>query len=423
MINALLTASMLVSFTAVPFTANAAVTSLPVIQVNEKMYEVANIKDLDTIRNMINDFITESKIGLKVVAKDKISEKYADKYVFLRWHTNNVAEYDIFGEFLANSNIDNKLLQFIPFNPDDEETELNRISKLLYYYVKDNNIPATIWGVDPEYTEDKVTVEYYWKNENVPEIIKTYLAENNIDVTLINFAVEESATIKKITDLDTIEKLLADYIAENHLDAKVYRQNEGIEEIDKYVYVSYYYSKTDVADKIKAFIVAKNIDSDLIFYALAEDGKKEPITDLDIIEKLLSDYIAENHLDAKVYRQNEGIEEIDKYVYVSYYYSKTDVADKIKAFIEEKNINSDFIYYALAENTESVKGDANCDGQLDMADAVLIMQALANPNKYGLDGTAEVHLTEQGKINGDMDGDGLTVGDAQAIQKILLGLE
>ena len=36
-------------------------------------------------------------------------------------------------------------------------------------------------------------------------------------------------------------------------------------------------------------------------------------------------------------------------------------------------------------------GDANCDGSVDMADAVLIMQALANPNKYGLDGTAEHH--------------------------------
>ena len=74
-------------------------------------------------------------------------------------------------------------------------------------------------------------------------------------------------------------------------------------------------------------------------------------------------------------------------------------------------------------SSEAVKGDANCDGQLDMADAVLIMQALANPNKYGLGGTADRHLTEQGKLNGDMDGDGLTVGDAQTIQKMLLGLE
>ena len=51
------------------------------------------------------------------------------------------------------------------------------------------------------------------------------------------------------------------------------------------------------------------------------------------------------------------------------------------------------------------------------------MQALANPNKYGECGTDENHLTLQGKVNGDMNGDGITVGDAQAIQKILLGLE
>lgn len=70
----------------------------------------------------------------------------------------------------------------------------------------------------------------------------------------------------------------------------------------------------------------------------------------------------------------------------------------------------------------AVEGDSNCDKQMDMADAVLIMQALANPNKYGIDGTAEHHLTEQGKFNGDMDGDGITVGDAHTIQKMLLGL-
>ena len=74
------------------------------------------------------------------------------------------------------------------------------------------------------------------------------------------------------------------------------------------------------------------------------------------------------------------------------------------------------------EPIEVLRGDANCDGQIDLSDAVMIMQALANPNKYGLDGTAELHLTEQGKINGDMNGDGLTVGDALAIQNVLLGL-
>ena len=70
-----------------------------------------------------------------------------------------------------------------------------------------------------------------------------------------------------------------------------------------------------------------------------------------------------------------------------------------------------------------LKGDANCDEQVDMSDSVIIMQALANPNKYGINGTAEHHLTEQGKLNGDMNDDGLTVGDAQTIQKKLLGLD
>jgi hypothetical protein len=76
-----------------------------------------------------------------------------------------------------------------------------------------------------------------------------------------------------------------------------------------------------------------------------------------------------------------------------------------------------------SELSEKLLGDTNCDGQVDMADAVLIMQALANPNKYGLNGTAENHITEQGKLNGDMNGDGLTVGDAQAIQYRLLGIK
>ena len=76
----------------------------------------------------------------------------------------------------------------------------------------------------------------------------------------------------------------------------------------------------------------------------------------------------------------------------------------------------------LVGDIAPAKGDTNCDGQLDMADAVLIMQSLANPNKYGINGTADTRITVQGKENADMDGNGLTVGDAQIIQRKLLGL-
>ncbi|MCR4793943.1 cellulase family glycosylhydrolase [Ruminococcus flavefaciens] len=68
-------------------------------------------------------------------------------------------------------------------------------------------------------------------------------------------------------------------------------------------------------------------------------------------------------------------------------------------------------------------GDANCDGQVDLSDAVLIMQSLANPNKYGTSGTDEHHLTSEGSANADVEGNGngITTNDAQAIQMYLLG--
>lgn len=61
-------------------------------------------------------------------------------------------------------------------------------------------------------------------------------------------------------------------------------------------------------------------------------------------------------------------------------------------------------------------GDANVDGTVNLADAVLIMQVKANPNKYS--------LTEKGERNSDCsgNGDGVTNRDALAIQKYLLGL-
>ena len=67
-------------------------------------------------------------------------------------------------------------------------------------------------------------------------------------------------------------------------------------------------------------------------------------------------------------------------------------------------------------------GDANCDGNVDLSDAILIMQALANPDKYGIGGTAEKALTDQGRLNADVDPSvsGLTGDDALRIQLFLI---
>lgn len=69
-------------------------------------------------------------------------------------------------------------------------------------------------------------------------------------------------------------------------------------------------------------------------------------------------------------------------------------------------------------------GDADCDGKLYLNDAVLIMQAVGNPDEYGVGGTAPTAITSQGAKNGDCcnTGDGLTNLDALSIQRYLLGL-
>ena len=63
-----------------------------------------------------------------------------------------------------------------------------------------------------------------------------------------------------------------------------------------------------------------------------------------------------------------------------------------------------------------VWGDSNCDGEVNMADAVFIMQSIANPNKYA--------LSDQGALNADVyeNGTGVTNSDALSIQRFKLGL-
>ena len=74
-------------------------------------------------------------------------------------------------------------------------------------------------------------------------------------------------------------------------------------------------------------------------------------------------------------------------------------------------------------NDTGLNGDANCDTDIDLSDAILVMQALANPDKYEVGGTSKNHITVQGKKNADVDRStkGLTANDALCIQQYLIG--
>ncbi len=105
--------------------------------------------------------------------------------------------------------------------------------------------------------------------------------------------------------------------------------------------------------------------------------------------------------------------------------------DKESAYNTAKALYDTGYFYCVEMNmipimdSVAVNGDANCDGELSMADAVTIMQYISNPDKYGENGTDKNHITEQGKKNADITGenDGVTNADALAIQKKLLKLD
>lgn len=67
------------------------------------------------------------------------------------------------------------------------------------------------------------------------------------------------------------------------------------------------------------------------------------------------------------------------------------------------------------EMAANVDGDANNDGELDIADATLVLQSIGNGDKYS--------LSIQGEYNADVDGSGgVTALDALEIQKMDAGL-
>ncbi len=66
------------------------------------------------------------------------------------------------------------------------------------------------------------------------------------------------------------------------------------------------------------------------------------------------------------------------------------------------------------------EGDANCDGIVDLSDAILVMQAVNLVGKYGVNGSDPTHITAQGMINADVDEtEGVTYKDALTIQQFL----
>lgn len=134
------------------------------------------------------------------------------------------------------------------------------------------------------------------------------------------------------------------------------------------------------------------------------NGISGDMNDLTILDLIMTEFMSIDELEAYFDRY---VERLNAYV------AELAEAKGVPAYkLRPSGSSSPLVFSTDAERT----GDTNSDGQTDLADAIRIMQALANPNKY--------QLSTSERFNGDIDntGDGITLEDACAIQNMLLGL-
>lgn len=188
------------------------------------------------------------------------------------------------------------------------------------------------------------------------------------------------------------------------------------------------------SDKESAYNTAKALYDTGYFYSVEMNMVGTPDVSEDEIERFTMTISPTKVLKANYYDDDnglilKGIDTIfsingDTGMNISYHMPKLKQGDTIEGELFVIYFPNEKIYYVSDGNIDIIGkgGDSNCDGDMNMADAVLVMQSLANPDKYGINGTDETHITEQGKINADFKDDGLTNEDALFIQKKMLRL-
>ena len=141
-------------------------------------------------------------------------------------------------------------------------------------------------------------------------------------------------------------------------------------------------------------------------YMAEDDGAYK--TYADEICAMAQFYYNEGHLYDNVFTWTSAGGEMEKYRTADRWSSWWGDGEPSMAPIEDKPTEPPTTGSGLC-------GDANCDDEVNMADAVFIMQCISNPDKY--------QLTENGEQNADADASGdITNKDALAIQKYKLNI-
>lgn len=327
---------------------------------------------------------------------DTIYEKYISK---------GIPSY--IGEFAAN-------------NKDNLQSRLDWTS---YYvaYATSRGIPC-IWWDAPGNMELIDRGNYTWKQPEIVSALNKYakgqVNVNIVTTTPVSTVVTTTTTTTAIADTDKVygkkntdgSVSFGQPIGEKAFVEVVLGENTGFmngclgftASVDSKTYwIAYQWetkkSATLTLDMNKPFQVAEIIGTDTetvtdeaIIKAITEKLKKEK-------SALLQAWYASDITGKQIDPTDSAAESINVYVISS---NNTDTTTTTSTTPSAPNAEATLI------------GDANCDGKVTIADATAILQALGNPDKYG--------LSENGAANADCcnTGDGLSAADALSIQKL-----
>ena len=223
---------------------------------------------------------------------------------------------------------------------------------------------------------------------------KAYCEANGFDMSIMKFYLYDESKIVEESNTD-VYTLLTNFIKAENVDvfSTMEKNAEGKIEI--------VCNTTEAYNAIEKFITDNSIARDDVFLVVNEDNA----TELTAYEKLTS-FIRTEKVDifSTIEKNADGKIEI--------VCNTTEAFNAIEKFIADNSITRDDIFLVVNEDN-STEGDANTDGRLTLADAVAVLQYLANEDEY--------RLTAQGMLNADIVGnDGINTGDALEIQRLAI---
>ncbi len=249
-------------------------------------------------------------------------------------------------------------------------------------------------------------ISYFWEGSEIKIKKGTELPWDKLGHTYIQKTDDETYLLERGNERNNVEKALATLrncenvlaISNNFI---LYEDTKNSATIE-----GFYYKGTKSSDDI----ISANPDLKLNYVDLSDkDSKNYPLCD---------------KYDSFFYIRSDNYKMTDIYGLFSEMKKNGDDFSCNISSTELVVLDKEADVYSYCQDAviiNGIEGDANIDGDTDISDSVMIMQSIANPDKYGL--KAPEGITRQGCVNADTNGDGVTNADALAIQKKLLKLD